>query len=178
METILGTIGTGCIEVPKELKVIWFEVSLFDLVIGGRPLPHCFGNVPQDDMWAASNGSLQCTINHKAMVPAPSLETLIPVDKRRQWLEECFMECVLIHWGRIIVKKNGGRRSGQPDYFLKGFKKIMQLPHNYKLSETDLFIMFLKELKVKSLSIREKHGYSRRSQNIDELCQKRINLLD
>ena len=41
------------------------------------------------------------------LVPAPSLETLIPVDKRREWLEECFMECVLIHWVGKIVEKKG-----------------------------------------------------------------------
>ena len=112
VETMYGTtIGTGFVEVPKEYKVIWFEVSLLDLVAGIRPLPHCFGSDGLNHHRAAG-GNYQLTCKKRRgqstiLVPAPSLENLIPVDKRRKWLEECFMECVLIHWLRKIVQKNG-----------------------------------------------------------------------
>ena len=61
--------------------------------------------------------------------------------------------------------------------FMKGFKKIMHLPLDYKLSQTDLFKMFLRELNVRDHHVHEKQGYFKRSQNIDQLCQKPINLL-
>ena len=89
------TMGTGFVEVPKEYKVIWFEVSLHDLVTGVRPLPHCFGNDGNADH-QADNGTYRLS---SRFVPAPTLETLIPRNKRREWLIECFMECVLVHWG-------------------------------------------------------------------------------
>ena len=170
------TIGTGFVEVTKEYKVIWFEVSLLDLVTGVRSLPHCFGS-DGSNHYRAAGGNYQLTMPGQStiLVPAPSLETLIPVDKRREWLEECFMECVLLHWVGKIVEKNGA--ASRNSAFMKGFKKIMHLPVDYKFSQTDLFKMFLRELNVGAHLVHEKQGYFKRSQNIDQLCQKPINLL-
>ena len=162
VETMVGTIlGTGFIPVPKEYKVIWFTVSLNDLVTGVRPLPHCFGN---DGSFhhQADNGSLQIDASVD-FVPAPTLETLIPVDERLNWLKECFRECVLEHWGK------GGQGEREPN-FMKYFKKKMDIPSNYKLSYTDLFRMFLRELNVRPCDVREKEGYFKRSMSIRQLC--------
>ena len=41
VETMYGTtIGTGFVEIPKEYKVIWFGVSLLDLVAGSSFCSH------------------------------------------------------------------------------------------------------------------------------------------
>ena len=162
--TMVGTtLGTGFVEVPKEYKVIWFTVSLHDLVTGVRPLPHCFGN---DGSFhhQADNGSLQIDASID-FVPAPTLETLVPVDKRLNWLKECFRECVLEHWGKKIAKK-----MARDPNFMKDFKEMMDLPSDYKFSYTDLFRMFLKELGVRSCQVREKEGYFKRSMSIRQLC--------
>ena len=164
VETMVGTtLGTGFVEVPKEYKVIWFTVSLLDLVTGVRPLPHCFGN---DGSFhhQADNGYLQIDASID-FVPAPTLETLIPVDERLNWLKECFRECVLEHWGEKIAKK----MQRKPN-FMKDFKEMMELPSDYKFSYTDLFRMFLKELGVRSCQVREKEGYFKRSMSIRQLC--------
>ena len=164
VETMVGTtLGTGFVEVPKEYKVIWFSVSLLDLVTGVRPLPHCFGN---DGSFhhQADNGSLQIDASID-FVPAPTLETLIPVDERLNWLKECFRECVLEHWGKKIAKK-----MARDPNFMKDFKEMMDLPSDYKFSYTDLFRMFLKELGVRSCQVREKEGYFKRSMSIRQLC--------
>ena len=170
VETVVGTtMGTGFVEVPKEYKVIWFVVSLHDLVTGVRPLPHCFGN-DGNAHHQADNGTYQLS---SRFVPAPTLETLVPVDKRLNWLIECFMECVLEHWGEKMVEKKRGEK---PD-FIKEFKNMMDLPSDYELSQTYLFRMFLRELLVRSEQVHEKEGYFRRSQNIDDLCRHNINVL-
>jgi hypothetical protein len=171
VETIVGTtLGTGFIPVPKEYKVIWFVVSLHDLVTGVRPLPHCFGNDGNADH-QADNGTYRLTAAN--FVPAPTLETLIPINKRLNWLKECFRECVLEHWGEKMVEKKRGEK---PD-FIKEFKNMMDLPSDYELSQTYLFRMFLRELLVRSEQVHEKEGYFRRSQNIDDLCRHNINVL-
>ena len=152
VETMVGrALGTGFVEVIKEYKVIWFEVSLHDLVTGVRPLPHCFGN---DGSFhnQADNGSLLISLD---FVPKPTLETLIPWEKRREWLTECFKECVLEYWN-IDASTN----------FMKNFKKIMDIPLNYELSQETLFDMFLRELSVCSKHVKEKEGYFKRTQNI------------
>ena len=164
VETMVGTIlGTGFIPVPKEYKVIWFTVSLNDLVTGVRPLPHCFGN---DGSFhhQADNGSLQIDASID-FVPAPTLETLIPVDERLNWLKECFRECVLEHWGKKIAKK-----MARDPNFMKDFKEMMDIPSDYKFSYTDLFRMFLRELNVRPCDVREKEGYFKRSMSIRQLC--------
>lgn len=162
VETMVGTIlGTGFIPVPKEYKVIWFTVSLHDLVTGVRPLPHCFGN-DGSFHYQADNGSLQIDASID-FVPAPTLETLIPVDERLNWLKECFRECVLEHWGK------GGQGEREPN-FMKYFKEKMDIPSDYNLSQTDLFRMFLRELNVRPCDVREKEGYFKRSMSIRQLC--------
>ena len=162
VETMVGTIlGTGFIPVPKEYKVIWFTVSLHDLVTGVRPLPHCFGN-DGNFHHQADNGSLQIDASID-FVPAPTLETLIPVDERLNWLKECFRECVLEHWGK------GGQGEREPN-FMKYFKEKMDIPSDYKLSYADLFRMFLRELNVRPCDVREKEGYFKRSMSIRQLC--------
>ena len=173
VETMVGTAPeTGFVEVPKEYKVIWFTVSLHDLVTGVRPLPHCFGNDGSFHR-RADNGSLQIDASGPSLAPAPTLETLVPRNKRREWLIECFMECVLMHWGEKMVEKKRGEK---PD-FIKEFKNMMDLPSGYELSQTYLFRMFLRELLVRSEQVHEKEGYFRRSQNIDDLCRHNINVL-
>ena len=177
VETMVGTTtGTGFVEVAKEYKVIWLTVSLHDLVTGVRPLPHCFGD-DGGSHYRATGGNYQLTMSGQGtiLVPAPSLETLIPVDKRREWLVECFMECVLVHWGEKMVEKNGG--AGEKPDFIKEFKNMMDLPSGYELSQTYLFKMFLRELLVGSEQVHEKEGYFKRSQNIDDLCRHNINVL-
>ena len=167
VETMVGTtLGTGFVEVPKEYKVIWFSVSLLDLVTGVRPLPHCFGN---DGSFhhQADNGSLQIDASID-FVPAPTLETLVPVDKRLNWLKECFRECVLEHWGEKMRKMRPWSEIKRK--FIKEFKEKMDLPSDYKFSYTDLFRMFLKELGVRSCQVREKEGYFKRSMSIRQLC--------
>jgi len=172
VETIVGTtIETGFVDAVKEYKVIWFEVSLLDLITGVRPLPHCFGSDGGND-YRADNGILQLEGD---LVPAPSLETLIPVDERLNWLIECFMDCVLVHWGKKMVEKKRG--AGEKPNFIKEFKNMMDLPSDYELSQTDLFRMFLEELHVRSEQVHEKEGYFKRSQNIEDLCRQEINLL-
>ena len=163
VETMVGTTtGTGFVEVAKEYKVIWLTVSLHDLVTGVRPLPHCFGN-DGNAHHQADNGTYQLSVD---FVPAPTLETLVPVDERHEWLIECFRECVLEHWGKKIAKKMPREHN-----FTADFKKIMDIPSDYTLSHTDLFRMFLKELGVRSCQVREKGGYFKRSQGIDDLCR-------
>ena len=167
VETMVGTtLGTGFVEVPKEYKVIWFTMSLLDLVTGVRPLPHCFGN---DGSFhhQADNGSLQIDASID-FVPAPTLETLVPVDKRLNWLKECFRECVLEHWGEKMRKMRPWSEIKRK--FIKEFKEKMDLPSDYKFSYTDLFRMFLKELGVRSCQVREKEGYFKRSMSIRQLC--------
>ena len=94
---------------------------------------------------------------------------------------ECFRECILEHWGKIILGILGiaGRlvldgSKGERFEFMKEFKKIMGLPSDYDLYETQLFRMFLKELGVRDC-------YSdayvapfgrRRSEGVDELCRQ------
>ena len=168
VETMVGTtMETGFVEVPKEYKVIWFTVSLHDLVTGVRPLPHCFGN---DGSFhhQADNGSLQIDASID-FVPAPTLETLIPVDERLNWLKECFRECVLEHWGEKMRKKRPWFAPPKPN-FMKEFKEKMDIPSNYKFSYTDLFRMFLRELNVRPCDVREKEGYFKRSMSIRQLC--------
>ena len=163
VETMVGTtLETGFVEVPKEYKVIWFTVSLHDLVTGVRPLPHCFGNDGSFHR-QADNGSLLLDASQINFVPAPTLETLVPVDKRLNWLKECFRECVLEHWGK------GGQGEREPN-FMKYFKEKMDIPSDYKLLYTDLFRMFLRELNVRPCDVREKEGYFQRSMSIRQLC--------
>ena len=172
VETMVGkAMGTGFVDVAKEYKVIWFEVSLLDLITGVRPLPHCFGHDGGND-YRADNGVLQLA---QEFVPAPSLETLIPLDKRLDWLKECFCACVLKHWGNKMVEKRCS--AGEKPDFIKEFKNMMDLPSDYELSQTDLFKMFLKELNIVSRPVHEKEGYFKRSQNIEDLCRQEINLL-
>ena len=181
VETMFGeTVGTGFVDVPKEYKVIWFKASLRDLITGVRPLPHCFGS-DGGSHYRATGGNYQLTMSGQGtiLVPAPSLETLIPINKRREWLIECFMQCVLVYWGDKMVEKNGG--AGEKPDFIKGFKSMMELPSDYELSQTDLFKMFLRELQVRSSNVRE-IGVTvpwifKRSQNIEDLCRQEINLV-
>ena len=162
VETMVGKIlGTGFVEVPKEYKVIWCTVSLHDLVTGVRPLPHCFGNDGSFHQ-KADNGVLYIDASID-FVPAPTLETLVPVDKRLNWLKECFRECVLEHWGEKMC-------SWPKPSFMKKFKEKMDIPSDYKLSCTDLFRMFLRELNVRPCDVREKEGYFKRSMSIRQLC--------
>ena len=78
-----------------------------------------------------------------------------------------------------IVEKNGA--ASRNSAFMKGFKKIMHLPLDYKLSQTDLFRMFLRELQVRSELIAALEDGDRvgscRSQSIDDLCRQEINLV-
>ena len=174
VKTMVGTtLGTGFVKVPKEYKVIWFEVSLLDLITGVRPLPSCFGRDGNDD-WRVDGGTLQFeAATPDNWIPAPTLETLIPRNKRREWLIECFMECVLVHWGEKIVEKKRGEKPN----FIKEFKNMMDLPSGYELSQTYLFRMFLRKLQVRGEAVHEKEGYLKRSQNIDDLCRHNINVL-
>lgn len=178
VETGFGNaVGTGLVEVPKEYKVVWFEVSLYDLLTGVRPLPHCFGN-DGNNRNRADNGNYQLTMtgqNH--LVPAPSLETLIPPTDRREWLKECFMECILVHWIEKIVEKHVEKNSGEKPDFIKEFKKMMDLPSDYELSQTQLYQMFLKELCVRRSRVHEKEGYFKRSESIEDICRQEINLV-
>lgn len=166
VETIFGTeVGTGFALVPKEYKVIWFDVSLFDLLAGVRPLPHCFGSDALNT-WRSEGGTLQLSKN---FVPAPSLETMIPKNKRREWLIHCFKECVLQHWGEKSIDRGAGV---QPD-FIKEFKNMMGLSPHYELSQTCLFRMFLKEVGVRPRSYycRDKQP-TLATDSIFALCQK------
>lgn len=173
VETMWGKgVGTGFVTELKYHKVIWFEVSLHDLITGIRPLPHCFGNDGRENR---SNGIFQAQITSDTMVPMPSLETLIPIDKRREWLIECFMECVIEHWGKKMINKNGIDIENSD--FIKEFKKMMDLPPNYELSQTQLFRMFLRELNVVGVEERVGVRLAQRSQSIDELCRQEINLV-
>ena len=159
VKTTFGkAVGTGFVEDLKMYKVIWFEVSLYDLVTGVRPLPHCFGNDGSFHR-QADNGSLQIDASID-FVPKPTLETLIPVEKRREWLIECFKECILKYWN-IDTSTN----------FMKNFKKIMDIPLNYELSQETLFDMFLRELSVCSKHVKEKEGYFKRTHNIAEILE-------
>ena len=144
VKTMIGTsVGTGFSEVEREYKVIWFKVCLKDLITGIRPLPHCFGSVPKE--YAGSLGTFRMD---QHFVPAPSLKTMIPKWERRKWLLQCFTECVVEHWGGEIVKKNGGEVEKLD--FMKEFKKLMELPSDYDLTQGQLFRMFLKELRVRA----------------------------
>ena len=175
MET---TVGTGFSEVQRVRKIIFFEVSLENLISGIRPLPHCFGN--NGSTWAAGCGRL--LVGEQHFVPLPSLKTMIPKSERRSWLMECFRECILEHWGKIILGILGiaGRlvldgSKGEKFDFMKEFKKIMELPSDYDLYETQLFRMFLKELGVRSDysdAYVERNLRRRRSEGVDELCRQ------
>ena len=178
VKPMIGTsVGTGFSEVECEYKVILFEVSLRDLITGIRPLPHCFGNDGRD---AADGDGLQMriTTNCEMMVPEPSLKAMIPKYERRKWLLQCFTECILNHWGEKIVEKNGG--SGEKLDFMKEFKKIMELPSDYELTQQQLFRMFLKELRVRAdysdPDRRDAGGgigsHGKLTENIDQLCRQ------
>ena len=175
VETMIGTsVGTGFSEEGCEYKVILFEVSLRDLITGIRPLPHCFGH-DRDAGERARNSALLLT---RHFVPAPSLNTMIPKYDRRKWLLQCFTECILNHWGEKIVEKNGG--SGEKLDFMKEFKKIMELPSDYELTQGQLFRMFLKELQVRSdYSDPDRRdagdgigSHGKLTENIDQLCRQ------
>ena len=170
--TVMKGVGRENYGKIEEFKIIWFEVSLLDLITGIRPLPHCFGN-------NGNNGIFQIT---RKFVPAPTLETLIPADKRREWLIKCFKECVVKYWGRKIVQKNGCCASEKYD-FIKEFKKLMDLPSNYELSYTQLFRMFLRELCVRSIEpnsvLAAWRAKIKCSENIEQICQQtNINFLN
>lgn len=160
----------------KEFKVIWFEVCLLDLIVGTRPLPHCFGN-DGNNIRRANNGNFNIT----NFIPPPTLKTTIPKDKRREWLIESFMDCILVYYGKKIVEKNRGKiveKNSAPN-FMKEFKKIMDLPSDYELSQTQLFRMFLKELKVakKTCYCPSFTCCANCPDNIDKLCEQKINLV-
>ena len=173
VKTMIGTsVGTGFSEVEQEYKVILFEVSLRDLITGIRPLPHCFGSIPRE------NGMYKGEFVSKHFIPAPSLKTMVPKYERRKWLLQCFTECILNHWGEKIVEKNGG--SGEKLDFMKEFKKIMELPSDYELTQGHLFRMFLEELQVRpdySDPDRRDAGdgigsHGKLTENIDQLCRQ------
>ena len=159
VETMYGKgIGTGFIIELKMHKVIWFTVNLKNLISGMRPLPSIFGRAASNEMGDASLGTLNLSFGSNGVfVPAPSLMTIIPEDKRKEWLIECFKECILEYYGKKIAKKILKKRSRVESVkfeksmipnFIKEFKELMSLPSDYELTRTDLFRMFLKELKV------------------------------
>ena len=74
----------------------------------------------------------------------------------------------------MVEKKRG---AGEKPDFMKEFKKMMDLPSDYELSQTDLFRMFLRELLVRSEQVHEKEGYFKRSQNIEDLCRQKIDMV-
>jgi hypothetical protein len=165
-------VGTGFVEEAKQFKVIYFEVNVLDLLTGVRELPSCFGVARE----CHNQDLITCGRTGGGFVPRPSLETLIPVEKRREWLKECFKECVLKHWCKkitdICLEKNDDVNEN-PD-FIKEFKKLMGVPYNYKLSYTDLFRMFLRELMVSPRPVREKEGYFKRSESINDISRKYV----
>ena len=151
------------------------------MIAGTRPLPHCFGFDRR--VWAGdgSYGHFSADGNY---IPRPSLKTAIPKDKRREWLIECFKECIVEYYGeKMTTRKILGKRSreefslpielkeGVIPNFIKEFKELMSLPSDYELTRTKLFRMFLKELKVP-----EKSCYCHNfvcngcPDNIDQLC--------
>ena len=146
VETMYGKgIGTGFVTELKIHKVIWFTVNLNNLISGTRPLPSIFGKTDPDDIRSAGEGTLNLSFDqNNNLVAAPSLNTTIPQDKRREWLIECFMDCILEYYGKKIAEKK------VTPNFIKRFKELTDLPSGYELTQTDLFRMFLKELKVYS----------------------------
>jgi hypothetical protein len=173
VENVFGkVVGTGFVGEAKQFKVIYFEVNLLDLLTGVRPLPSCFGKDGRDDSrngrW--DKGEIDVGRTSGLFVPAPSLETLIPVKKRREWLKECFKKCVLEYWGKKIAATNDG--GGENPNFIKEFKKLMGIPYNYEMSHTDLFRMFLREMMVGPRPVREKGGYFKRSESINDICRE------
>ena len=135
-------------------NIIWCKVSLADLIPGSHPLPSVLGRSEDSEKRLATVGSLQLTVgpHNCEMVPAPTLKMMIPKYKRRKWLIECFMACVLQHWGYKIVDwhRENVLGTGVQKNFMKTFNKIMGIPSNYNLSQTELFKMFLTELKVRA----------------------------
>ena len=176
VKTESGALETGFNEMAREHKIIYFEVSLFDLITGIRPLPSAFGRAPRSEENLAAAGSLYIRMPSEMMVPEPTLETMIPKDKRREWLIECFMDCVLTHYIKKIIEKKGS--AGEKPDFMKDFKEMMGLAPNYSLTETDLFKMFLRELQVRSggMYAHDMHQYQR-ADSIDDLCFKELNIL-
>jgi len=160
-----------------EHKFIYFEVSLKDLISGIHPLPSAFGRDSQQEDDLADLGSLQLSVNggyvHE-MVPAPTLNTMIPKNKRREWLIKCFIECVLEHYTKKMAVQAADK---QPD-FMKEFKKIMDLPFDYPFTQTNLFKIFLIELNVYSGTVysHEAHSFDM-ADNINDLCSKELNIL-
>ena len=105
VETMYGKgIGTGFVTELKINKVIWFTVNLNNLISGTRPLPSIFGKAGHAD-----RGTLNLSFgSNNVLVPAPSLKTTIPKDKRREWLIECFKDCILaVLWKKNCRKKQG-----------------------------------------------------------------------
>ena len=177
VEAMIGTsVDTGFSEVEQEYKVILFEVCLKDLITGIRPLPHCFGHDSSFNDHASQNGNL--LLHSQNFMPAPSLKTMVPKWDRRKWLLQCFTECVLDHWGKKIVEKNGG--TGEKLNPMKEFKKLMELPSDYELTQAQLFRMFLKELQVRAdYSDPDPRdagdgigSHGKLTENIDQLCRQ------
>lgn len=162
----------------KKIKKILFEVCFRDLITGIRPLPHCFGN-NGSNTFSYALGGLQLDGN---FVPAPSLKTMIPKSERREWLFECFTECVLKYWGEIIIEKNGNIGKGLN--FINEFKKIIHLPTDYKITQRKLFRMFLKELLVRHVYLNDSNSLPldrpgrfaliNPTENINELCRQNL----
>jgi len=155
----------------KLVEAIYCGVTLYDLIIGFHPLSPALDDNGDNDMYEASQGTLMLETrlnstfkNH--MVKKPSAMTLIPQDKRRKWLLECFE-------AHVVNKFN--HKTG---CFMKEFKKRMGLPPNYSLSQTDLFKMFLRELGVCSRRYycRDTRSY-KSSEDIDDLCRQEINFV-
>ncbi len=116
--------------------------------------------------------------------------TLIPKNKRREWLLECFMSCILTPFVEKMIEKKKIQLSSLDDnsfdrvvkretgYFMKEFKNMMGLPPNYPFSQIDLFKMFLEELGVHASNYycSDTHTFIK-SQSIEELCRQEINLV-
>ena len=155
----------------KQVEAIYCGVTLHDLIIGFHPLSSALDADNNNDMYEASQGTLQLEMrlnstfkNH--MVKKPSAMTLIPQDKRRKWLLECFE-------AHVVNKFNP-----KTGCFMKEFKKEMGLLPNYPLSQTELFKMFLRELGVCSRRYycRDTRSY-KSSEDIEDLCRQEINLV-
>ena len=74
------------------------------------------------------------------------------------------------HWRKIIIEKNGG--TGAKLDFMKEFKKLMDLPSDYELTQTQLFRMFLKELQVRADYPDAHRRGGKLTENIDQLCRQ------
>ena len=164
VETVYGkAMCTGFVTGAKIYKIIYFGVNLRDLIDGTRDLPSIFGKERKDEDQAESGGLLVTLGASTNFVATSSKKTLIPKHKRRKWLVECFKECILDYYVKKIIEHRSMGKLPLSN-FIKEFKKLMDLPSDYKLSQMNLFKMFLKELGVCSTFSTDDNDHDKKSE--------------